>query len=152
MSERRFNLAGGTKVKAPCRPSGLEYAPSMDVFRPDRSLAKPPDRPEHFAGRAVLQKLVGADRSRELDVVAVFFDDGARTIPHTHSTDQLLHVVSGTCVVGDESGRREVQAGEHVLLPANRWHWHGAAPGRSACHISYRKPGPSDWTVERRDW
>ncbi len=124
----------------------------MNIFRSDRTQAKPPDQPEYFAGTVAMQKLVGADRSRELDVVAVFFDDGARTIPHTHATDQLLYVVSGTCVVADESGRREVAAGESVLLPANQWHWHGAAPGRSACHISYRQPGPSDWTVERRDW
>jgi quercetin dioxygenase-like cupin family protein len=55
-------------------------------------------------------------------------------------------------VVADESGRREVATGDFALLPANRWHWHGAAPGHAACHVSYRKPGPSDWTVERRDW
>jgi quercetin dioxygenase-like cupin family protein len=122
------------------------------TFHPDRALAKPPDRPQDFAGRVALQKLVGGDRSLELDVVAVFFDDGARTAPHTHSTDQLLFVLFGTCVVADDAGRREVRAGEFAFLPAHGWHWHGAAPGQSACHISYRKPGPSDWTVDRRDW
>jgi hypothetical protein len=25
-------------------------------------------------------------------------------------------------------------------------------PGNSACHVSIRRPGPSDWNVARRDW
>jgi quercetin dioxygenase-like cupin family protein len=125
---------------------------SMDILRPDRSLARPPDHPEYFEGSVLMQTLVGGAGSRELDIVAVFFADGARTTPHTHSTDQVLYVVSGLCMVGDDSGRRQVGPGDYVLLPANRWHWHGAAPGQSMCHVSIRQPGPSDWSVERRDW
>jgi quercetin dioxygenase-like cupin family protein len=99
-----------------------------------------------------LQQLVSEDLSGELELIAVFFENGARTIPHRHATDQVLWVVEGTCVVADEAARREVATGECVLLPADRWHWHGAAPGRSACHISIRKPGPTNWDVPRRDW
>jgi quercetin dioxygenase-like cupin family protein len=124
----------------------------MNAFRPDRSLARPADPPEYFDGRVFMQSLAVGDSSPELDVRAVFFEDGARTTPHSHSTDQLLYVVSGTCVVADDSGRRQVSAGDYVLLSANRWHWHGAAPGQSMCHVSIRQPGPTDWTVERRDW
>lgn len=124
----------------------------MDVLRPDRSQAQPPAHPEYFEGRVFMHRLVGADRSRQLEITAVFFEDGARTTPHTHSTDQVLYVVAGTCVVADEEGRRQAGAGEYVVLPANGWHWHGAALGQSACHVSFRQPGPSDWTVERRDW
>jgi quercetin dioxygenase-like cupin family protein len=123
----------------------------MELLRPDRSLAQPTDTPEYFEGQVLMQAM-SAGPPGELDVRAVFFDNGARTIPHTHSTDQLLYVVSGTCVVGEESGRREVAAGDYALLPAHQWHWHGAAPGQSMCHVSIRKPGPSDWTVERRNW
>ena len=124
----------------------------MQVARPERKLASPPPNPEYFDGEVRLQPLVGADGSQELELVAVFFADGARTIPHTHATDQVLWIVEGRCVVADETGRREVAAGECVLLPARRWHWHGAAPGHDACHVSIRKPGPTDWSVERRDW
>jgi quercetin dioxygenase-like cupin family protein len=119
---------------------------------PERSLAAAPPHPEYFEGRVRLQPLLSEQHSTELELVAVFFEDGARTIPHTHATDQLLWVVEGTCLVVDETGRREVEAGGSVLLPAHRWHWHGAAPGRSACHVSIRRPGPTDWTVPRRDW
>jgi quercetin dioxygenase-like cupin family protein len=125
---------------------------SMEILRPDRSQARPPAHPDYFEGRVLTQSMVGNDRSRELEIIAVFFEESARTTPHTHSTDQVLYVVSGTCLVADESGRRQVGPGEYVLLPANQWHWHGAAPGQSMCHVSCRQPGPSDWTVERRDW
>jgi quercetin dioxygenase-like cupin family protein len=124
----------------------------MNSLRPDRSRAVPAAHPEYFEGAVFMQPLVGADRSRELEIVAVFFENGARTTPHTHSTDQVLYVVSGSCVVADDAGRRQAGAGELVVLPANRWHWHGAAPGQSMCHVSIRQPGPTDWTVERRDW
>jgi quercetin dioxygenase-like cupin family protein len=124
----------------------------MEPLRPDRSQARPAAHPEYFAGPVFMQSLVGPDRSSELEIIAVFFEDGARTIPHTHATDQVLYVVSGTCVVADDAGRRQVGAGEYVVLPANRWHWHGAAPGQSMCHVSIRQPGPTDWEVERRDW
>ena len=119
---------------------------------PDRALAGPPPNPDYFQGRVRLQPLVSPEHSTELELVAVFFEQGARTIPHTHATDQLLWVVQGTCLVADESGRREIGAGECVLLPADRWHWHGAAPGHDACHVSIRKPGATDWSVPRRDW
>jgi quercetin dioxygenase-like cupin family protein len=119
---------------------------------PDLAKASPPPHPEYFEGRVRMQRLVAEDHSAELELIAVFFEGGARTIPHTHATDQILWVVSGRCVVADESGRREVGAGECVLLPANGWHWHGAAPGASTCHLSIRKPGPTDWDVPRRNW
>jgi quercetin dioxygenase-like cupin family protein len=125
---------------------------AMEILRPDRSQAQPAAHPEYFEGRVLMHSLVAADRSRELEIIAVFFEGGARTTPHTHATDQLLYVVAGTCVVADDSGRRQVGPGDYVLLPAHQWHWHGAAPGQSMCHVSIRQPGPTDWTVERRDW
>ena len=124
----------------------------MDSLRPDRDKAKPAAHPEYFEGHVLMQSLVGPDTSRELEVLAVFFEHGARTTPHTHTTDQLLYVHSGTCLVDDGTGRREFAAGSYILLPAHRWHWHGAAPGQTMCHLSIRQPGPTDWTVERRDW
>ena len=99
-----------------------------------------------------MHHLVTRDESSDLEVIAVFFENGARTKPHIHSTDQLLAVVEGTCVVADESERRHLEPGEHAFTPAGDWHWHGAAPGDSACHISIRKPGPTDWNVPKNDW
>lgn len=124
----------------------------MTVDRPDRRLARPPEHPEYFAGRVHLQPLVSTGLSDELELIAVFFDAGARTIPHVHATDQLLWVVEGRCVVADDAGRRELAVGECAFLPRDRWHWHGAAAGSTACHLSIRRPGPTDWSVPRKDW
>jgi quercetin dioxygenase-like cupin family protein len=124
----------------------------MDVVKPDRAQAHPPPQPEYFEGRVWMQPLLPPTRSTEVELLAVFFDDGARTIPHTHATDQVLWVVEGRCVVADSAGRRELGPGECVRVPAGEWHWHGAVRGRSACHVSIRSPGPTDWTVGRRDW
>ena len=124
----------------------------MNPIRVDRAGAKAPPNPEYFEGEVRMQRLVSEGDSRELELIAVFFDAGARTIPHVHETDQVLLVVEGRCVVADGSGRREIGTGEWVLLPAHQWHWHGAVPGIRACHVSIRKPGPTDWSVPRRDW
>jgi quercetin dioxygenase-like cupin family protein len=116
----------------------------MELSRPDRSKARPAPNPEYFQGDVLLQPLVGAPGG-ELELVAVFFAEGARTLPHAHDTDQVLWVVEGPCVIADGSGRRVAGPGECVRLPARQWHWHGAVPGRSACHVSIRRPGPTDW-------
>src|ERR1700730_17214147 len=69
------------------------------VSQPDRAQAQPPDQPEYFAGKVAMQKLSAALGGGEVELIAVFFDGGARTIPHTHATDQVLLVVAGRCVV-----------------------------------------------------
>jgi quercetin dioxygenase-like cupin family protein len=48
-----------------------------------------------------MHHLVTRDQSEDLEIIAVFFDNGARTKPHIHSTDQVLAVVEGTCIVAD---------------------------------------------------
>ncbi|HKQ59822.1 MAG TPA: cupin domain-containing protein [Candidatus Polarisedimenticolaceae bacterium] len=122
----------------------------MDFARPDRSQARPAPHPEYFEGRVLMQPLLS--QSTELELIAVFFEAGARTIPHVHATDQVLWVVEGRCRVVDGEQRRELGPGECVVVPAGRWHWHGAAAGAPACHVSIRQPGTTDWTVERRDF
>jgi len=122
----------------------------MNVAKPDRSKAHPTATPDYFEGGVHMQPLLTSEVSQELELIAVFFEDGARTIVHAHSTDQVLWVVEGTCIVADGSAQRELRPGECVLVPAGRWHWHGAAPGGSMCHISIRRPGPTDWGVPRR--
>ena len=123
----------------------------MNFSKPDKSIARLAN-PEHFEGTVHMHHLVTKEESQELEVIAVFFDNGARTRPHVHSTDQVLAIVDGECIVADESERKHLHPGEHAFTPAGRWHWHGAAPGESACHVSIRKPGPTEWDVPRRDW
>jgi len=113
----------------------------------ERSEAKPVPHPEYFTGPVRIQQVVAAEVSSELEVVGVFFENGAQTVPHVHSTDQFLVVVEGRIVVGNREGARELSVGETAFIPALEWHYHGAAPGNSACHLSIRKPGPTNWNM-----
>ena len=124
----------------------------MKLAKHDRSQARPTATPQYFQGSVFTQELVGPGDSQEVTLTAVFFENGARTLPHSHDSDQVLAVVEGTCVVANEAGRNELGAGEYAHVQAGEWHWHGAAPGNSACHISIRKAGQTDWTVPKRDW
>jgi quercetin dioxygenase-like cupin family protein len=116
----------------------------------DRSKASRQERPI-FVGDVYQQPLVAQSDSDECTVTAVWFENGARTRPHTHDNDQTLHV-EGTCVVADERERRELGVGEMAFVKKGEWHWHGAAKGSDACHLSIRKDGPTSLDVPERDW
>jgi quercetin dioxygenase-like cupin family protein len=125
----------------------------VEVTRVDRGRARAPERPEYFEGMVLMQPLYRPDRDgEESELVAVFFEAGARTIPHTHESAQVLHVVSGRCVVVTGDERHVVEAGEYAVVPRGVWHWHGATREGPACHISIKLPGRTDWTVPRGDW
>jgi quercetin dioxygenase-like cupin family protein len=67
----------------------------------------------------------------------VQFGAGARTKLHTHTSDQLLYVVSGIGKVGTATEEFVVSAGDFVLIPAGEDHWHGAADtGSPMSHIA----------------
>lgn len=119
-----------------------------------RELAHPHPRPEWFSGPVHVQELNDAAEAPGLEILAVFFDAGARTIPHTHSTDQLLYFLEGEGVVGTEAERRLHRAGGMSVIPAGEWHWHGATPNAAMCHLSIRPGGPSVWAPEvpMGDW
>jgi quercetin dioxygenase-like cupin family protein len=110
------------------------------------------DTTSSFDGRVRIQKLVSGDQSRELELLAVYFDAGARTIPHIHEKDQVLHFVAGQGIVATDKEKRVCSAGDVVTIPGGTWHWHGATRDQAMCHVSIRQPGGTDWAVERRNW
>jgi hypothetical protein len=87
-----------------------------------------------------------------LDSLAVDFGAGARTVPHQHRMGQHLVFVDGVGVAADEGGVHVVRTGDVVSNPPGAWHWHGAAPGTAATHVTFEAPGDFDLDVERRDW
>lgn len=124
----------------------------MHVVKPDRSAAQPPDRPEYFSGAVRMHHLVRPEEPGRVELIGVFFEAGARTIPHAHATDQALYILEGEGIVATERERRIVRAGEIAVIPAGAWHWHGATRDSAMAHLSMRPAGPTDWTVERKDW
>lgn len=124
----------------------------MRILRPDENESAAPERPQDFQGAVRIQAMRRTDEPGAVEVLAVFFEEGARTRPHVHSTDQVLVFVQGEGVVATEGERRVVHAGEVVWIPAGTWHWHGANKGCSCCHLSIKPPGPTDWNPPVRDW
>jgi quercetin dioxygenase-like cupin family protein len=79
----------------------------------------------------------------------VRFQSKARTHWHTHSGEQVLIVVEGSCLV-----KREGQApvilkeGEAIALPANERHWHGAVGDSVGCHLALNNKLKTTWFEE----
>ena len=108
---------------------------------------------KEFDGSVTLQRLVTAEDSSQVELLAVWFSAGARTHAHTHDVDQVLHIVEGQGIVADEHETRLVSAGDVVTVPAHVWHWHGATPDSAMMHISIRKQGSkTDWDVDPKNW
>jgi quercetin dioxygenase-like cupin family protein len=66
------------------------------------------------------------ETSKDFTSGVISFAAGARTVLHTHSSDQLLYVVSGIGKVGTPNDEYVITSGDVVLIPAGEWHWHGA--------------------------
>jgi quercetin dioxygenase-like cupin family protein len=118
----------------------------LDVLRVDDSRAGLPPEPANFAGRVRIQNLAEQGGASGLELLAVFFDAGSHTRPHTHATDQVLHFVRGSGFVwfaGEE--RQIVEEGGIVAVPAGLVHMHGATEAGPICHIALRAPGETDW-------
>jgi quercetin dioxygenase-like cupin family protein len=119
---------------------------TLDVLGIDGAQATAPPNPEDFTGRVRMQNLGAAGGSTELDYLAVHFDAGAHTRPHTHATDQVLFFVQGSgfvWIAGEE--RQLVEEGGIVVIPAGVVHMHGATETEPICHLAVRAPGPTNW-------
>jgi quercetin dioxygenase-like cupin family protein len=96
----------------------------------------------YFTGPALQQVVTSPEISPELEVRAVFFDKGAVSQWHRHPFPQIIHVLAGVGLVGDDDAEREVRPGEIITFPAHTWHWHGAAADTQMHMISIMRPGP----------
>lgn len=122
----------------------------MDTSRVDRAQAAPnPALTMWMSGNVVFQQLTpGSDT----ELLAVFFETGARTRPHIHNDDQVLYFVEGEGVVATEEDTIYAKAGDFVRIPAGVWHWHGARQNTATVHISIKRPGSTNWEVEEKNW
>lgn len=86
----------------------------------------------------------GFIRQDGVGVATVHFAPCARTHWHTHEGGQLLIIIAGEGVIGDESGEVLVSAGEMAWTPGGTPHWHGAADNRNMVHTAI-SIGTADW-------
>ncbi len=118
----------------------------LPVQRIDESQAGPAPQ-ENFTGRVRMQKLAEHGGMTKVELLAVFFDAGAHTRPHTHPSEQMLYFVQGSGFVqfpGEE--RQRVERGGVVVVPAGVVHMHGATEDEAICHVALRAAdGPTNW-------
>ena len=119
--------------------------------RVDKSQATLVDRTD-FVGVVWRQDLHVPDDERGVEVLAVFFDAGARTRPHIHEVDQTLHVLDGEGVLATQTSLQPIKTGDIVFIPRGVWHWHGATPTTSMCHLSIKTLGETDWNPPEENW
>ena len=101
----------------------------LDVLRIDESQAGPAPEPQNFTGRVRMQNLARQGGARKLELLAVHFDAGAHTRPHTHPSEQVLLFVRGNGFVQlerwlgeyDALFLRRNNAEPMVLLPWRTW-------------------------------
>lgn len=110
------------------------------------------DAGSSFEGHVRKHLLVGKEQSGELELLAVYFSAGARTRPHIHEKDQVLHFIQGMGIVATETEKQVHTAGDVVTIPGGTWHWHGATRDEAMCHISIRAAGGTNWSVELKNW
>lgn len=124
----------------------------MQVFKQAREAARDVAETGNFSGEVRMQRVIDPEHSPDLELLVVHFEAGARTRPHVHPVDQVLHIIEGRGIVATSDEVQYVQAGDIVLAPAGEWHWHGATPDSPMTHISIKHHGETDWGVEERDW
>jgi len=108
----------------------------MEIIKPGNRGAVPTEqRTATFTGVVYGDSLrSGADG---VAVTSVFFAPGARTYWHSHANGQLLHVLSGSGLIGTEGGTPQPLApGDLVWAPPGEEHWHGAAPDSFLTHTA----------------
>ncbi len=110
------------------------------------------DTSSSFEGNVRKQMLVAKDQSGELELLMVYFSAGARTKPHIHEKDQVLHFLQGRGIVATETEKKVYAAGDIVTVPGGTWHWHGATRNEPMFHISIRQPGSTNWNVDLKNW
>ena len=87
---------------------------------------------QHFTGRVAIRGQFAREEPSRVTGAIVTFEAGARTAWHSHPLGQTLVVIDGvgwTQVENDPI--QEFAAGDILLCPRNRRHWHGATPESS---------------------
>ncbi len=125
----------------------------MKLTRIDSSQAQPDTaRKRYFDGEVKTLQLIGSEESNEVELLAVYFSAGARTRPHIHEQDQILQIIEGQGIVATETEKLLVSEDDVITILAGTWHWHGARRDSAMCHISIKRPGPTNWDVEEKNW
>ena len=93
------------------------------------------DRPIFQGGEVQRQTLMTPEIGSSFNGAVVHFSKGAGTVPHTHTSDQILIIASGEGIVGDHDSEIIAKPGDIIFSPAGVEHWHGATETSNFSHI-----------------
>ncbi len=108
------------------------------LSKDDQEMAKGPE--QFFTGRVTIRGQFSRDEPSRVAGAIVTFEAGARTAWHSHPLGQTLVVTEGVGWTQVQDGPvLEFAAGDILLCPADRPHWHGATPESSMTHIAIQE-------------
>lgn len=93
-----------------------------------------------FTGNTTITGMFSRAEPSRITGAIVSFEPGARTAWHRHPLGQTLIVTEGvgwTQVEGEE--KLEFHAGDIMLCPKDKKHWHGATPDSVMTHIAIQE-------------
>ena len=117
----------------------------------DRHKGEAPENPSHFQGQVKIQRFRDQFPGG-VEIIAVHFEAGGRTRPHSHSAGQVLHVTSGKGIVATRSGRRFIEPGDIVIVTPGEWHWHGGTTSSAVTHVAMQLAGSTKWEEPELNW
>jgi len=82
---------------------------------------------DNFTGTAYIQP-IAISESDPMMVARVTFEEGARTVWHTHTGEQVLYFLEGNGRVQVDDKMIDANPGDIIRIPPNTRHWHGAHP------------------------
>jgi quercetin dioxygenase-like cupin family protein len=95
---------------------------------------------ECFTGRATIRGQFARSEPSRVTGAVVTFEAGARTAWHSHPLGQTLIVLDGVGWTQVQDGPvQEFAAGDILLCPADRRHWHGATPDGPMTHVAIQE-------------
>jgi len=102
------------------------------------------DAPPSLPAGAKLAVLAGDPGKEGMFAIRLQMPAGYKIPAHTHPTDEIVTVISGTCLFGmgpkyDEAAAKEQPAGAFVVLPAGMQHFAGSKAG---CVVQVQSTGP----------
>lgn len=95
---------------------------------------------QFFTGRVTIRGQFSRHDPSRVAGAIVTFEPGARTAWHSHPLGQTLIATDGVGWTQVQDGPvQQFAAGDIVLCPADRPHWHGATPESSMTHIAIQE-------------
>lgn len=95
---------------------------------------------EWFTGNVRIDSAFQREGPSRVGGGMVTFEPGARTAWHTHPLGQTLIVTNGVGWTQVEGGPiLEFYAGDVLLCPTDKKHWHGATPTTAMTHINIQE-------------